>query len=73
MLKTQPINSDPFLGEQNEGQNWTQHALKPQFLSTKPITLNFPKKLPTLGIHYKAIPDPTLPDSLLPDLPNPRN
>ena len=34
------------------------------------MTLKFAKKLPTLGIHYKAIPDPepTLPEGLLPDL-----
>ena len=37
------------------------------------MTLKFAKKLPTLGIHYKAIPDPepTLPEGLLPDLPDP--
>ena len=36
------------------------------------MTLKFAKKLPTLGIHYKAIPDPepTLPEGLLPDLPD---
>ena len=40
---------------------------------TKSVTWNFAKKLPTLGTHYKAIPDPepTLPEGLLPDLPDP--
>ena len=73
MFKNQSINSDSLLGEQNEGQNWTQHALKPLILSTKPITLRFAKKLPTLKIHHKAKPDPepTLPEGLLPDLPDP--
>ena len=37
------------------------------------MTLSFEKKLPTLGIHYKVIPDLelTLPKGLLPDLPAP--
>ena len=37
------------------------------------MTLKFGKKLPTLGIHYKAIPDleSTLPEGLLPDLLDP--
>ena len=37
------------------------------------MTLKFAKKLPTLGIHHKAIPDPepTLPEGVLPDLPDP--
>ena len=37
------------------------------------MTLKFAKKLPTFGIHHKAIPDPepTLPKGLLPDLPDP--
>ena len=35
------------------------------------MTLKFAKKLPTLGIHYKAIPDPepTLPESYYPIYP----
>ena len=39
---------------------------------TKSVTWNFAKKLPTLGTHYKAMPDPelTLPEGLLPDLPD---
>ena len=39
----------------------------------KSMTPNFTKKLPTLGIRYKAIPDPepTLPEGLLPNLPDP--
>ena len=43
------------------------------YFLTKPMTQEFGKKLPTLGIHYKAIPDlePTLPEGLLPDLPDP--
>ena len=34
------------------------------------MTSKFAKKMPTLGKHYKAIPDPelTLPKGLLPDL-----
>ena len=37
------------------------------------MTLKFAKKLPTLSIHYKAIPDPepTIPEGLLPDTGNP--
>ena len=37
------------------------------------MTVKFAKKLPTLGIRYKAIPDlePTIPKGLLPYLPNP--
>ena len=40
---------------------------------TKSVTWNFAKKLPTLGTHYKATPDPepTVPEGLLPDLPDP--
>ena len=39
---------------------------------TKSMTLEFTKKLPTRGNHYKAILDPelTLPEGLLPDLPD---
>ena len=38
-----------------------------------PITTIFLNKLTTLAICYQAIPDlePTLPEGLLPDLPNP--
>ena len=64
-----------MLREQNEGQIWTQHALKPPLtttFSTKSTTSNFAKKLPTLGMHYKAIPDPEPSlEGLLPDLPDP--
>ena len=37
------------------------------------MTVKFAKNLPTLGIHYKAISvlELTLPEGLLPDLPNP--
>ena len=37
------------------------------------MALKVAKKLPTLGIHYKAIPnpEPTLHEGLLPDLPDP--
>ena len=37
------------------------------------MTVKFAKNLPTLGIRYKSIPDLelTLPEGLLPDLPNP--
>ena len=40
---------------------------------TKSITLDFAKKLPAPCTHYKGIPDlePTLPEGLLPDLPEP--
>lgn len=44
----------------------------PDFFLTKSMTLEFAKKLLTRGNHYKAIPDPesTLPEGLLPDLPD---
>ena len=65
----QPITSESLLGEQNEGQIWTKHALKRQeqrFFSTNSMsmTLKFAKILTTLGVHYKAIPnpEPTLPE-----------
>ena len=43
------------------------------YVMTESTTLMFAKKLPTLGICCKAIPDPepTLPEGLLPDLPDP--
>ena len=46
---------------------------KTTIFSTKSMTLKFDKKLPTIGIHYKAIPDPesTLPKGLLPNLHDP--
>ena len=28
------------------------------YVLTKSMTWNFAKKLPTLGVHYKAIPEP---------------
>ena len=34
-FKNQPINSESLLGEQNEGQVWTHHALKPDRKSTR--------------------------------------
>ena len=57
---------------------WIQHVLKTlyfyhDFFRSKSFTWNFVKKLPTLGTHDKTIPDPepTLPEGLLPDLPDP--
>ena len=43
------------------------------FSTKSTMTLWFAKKLPTLGIRYKAIPDPepNLRKGLLPDLPDP--
>ena len=43
------------------------------FSTKSTMTLRFAKKLPTLGIRYKAIPDlePTLSKGLLPELPDP--
>ena len=39
MVKNQPVNTESLLGQQNEGQNWTQHTLKLMTtLSTKSMT-----------------------------------
>ena len=71
-VKNLSVNAEWLLGEQIEGHIWTQHALKPynDYFLTKSVTWFFDKKLPTPGTHYKAIPDPepTLPESLLPNL-----
>ena len=42
-------------------------------LTTKSMTENYVDTLPTLGMNYQAIRDPelTLPEGLLPDLPEP--
>ena len=44
------------------------------YVLIKSMTWNFIKKLPTLGMHYKAIPDPklTLPEGL-PTRPYPKD
>ena len=67
-------SSESLLGKQNKGQFWTQHTLKPikrLFFQLNPW-LKFAKKLPTLGKHYNAKPDPesTQPEVLLPDPKN---